>query len=148
MTDRYDVYLHDTPQKTLFQSATRMMSHGCVRVENPRALAAMLLGQSPEAIDKAIAAGSTTRRPLPTPLPIFIVYQTAFVDESGKLTIREDLYGRDSRVIAALKGDERRFADVAVERPQTGARQQAVRLPPRQFPFGGGGQFPFFGWFR
>src|SRR5258707_15486655 len=76
MTDRYDVYLHDTPQRSLFQSASRMMSHGCVRVENPRTLAALLLEQSPKAIDKAIAAGSTKRRPLPNPLPTFIVYQT------------------------------------------------------------------------
>src|SRR5205823_4142944 len=45
MNDRYDVYLHDTPTKSLFQSAARMMSHGCVRVENPRALAALTLGQ-------------------------------------------------------------------------------------------------------
>jgi len=52
-------------------------------------------------------------------------------------------------VIAALKGDERRIADIAVERPQTGARQQAVRFPSRSYyPFGGGNQFPFFGWFR
>jgi murein L,D-transpeptidase YcbB/YkuD len=98
MTDRYDVYLHDTPQKSLFQSASRMMSHGCVRVENPRALAALLLEQSPEAIDKAIAAGSTTRRPLPTPLPIFIVYQTAFVESDGSLQFRSDPYERDDEI--------------------------------------------------
>ena len=61
MNDRYDVYLHDTPTRSLFQSAARMMSHGCVRVENPRALAALLLGQSLEAIDKGIAAGPHRR---------------------------------------------------------------------------------------
>jgi murein L,D-transpeptidase YcbB/YkuD len=98
MTDRYDVYLHDTPQKSLFQSAARMMSHGCVRVENPRALAALLLEQSPEVIDKAIAAGSTTRRSLPTPLPIFIVYQTAFVESDGSLQFRSDPYERDDEI--------------------------------------------------
>jgi len=98
MTDRYDVYLHDTPQKSLFQSATRMMSHGCVRVENPRALAALLLELSPEVIDKGIAAGSTTRRALPTPLPIFIVYQTAFVESDGSLQFRSDPYERDDEI--------------------------------------------------
>ena len=98
MTDRYDVYLHDTPQKSLFQSASRMMSHGCVRVENPRTLAALLLQQSPEAIDKAIAAGSTTRRPLPTPLPIFIVYQTAVVESDGSLQFYSDPYERDEAI--------------------------------------------------
>src|SRR5262245_45828132 len=98
MTDRYDVYLHDTPQKSLFQSASRMMSHGCVRVENPRALSALLLQQSPEAIDKAIAGGSTTRRPLPTPLPIFIVYQTAVAESDGSLQFHPDPYERDEEI--------------------------------------------------
>jgi murein L,D-transpeptidase YcbB/YkuD len=98
MTDRYDVYLHDTPLKSLFQSATRLMSHGCVRVENPRVLAALLLGQSPEAIDKGIFAGSTNRRPLPTPLPIFIVYQTAFVESDGSLQFHSDPYDRDDEI--------------------------------------------------
>jgi murein L,D-transpeptidase YcbB/YkuD len=98
MTDRYDVYLHDTPLKSLFQSASRLMSHGCVRVENPRVLAALLLGQSPEAIDKGIAAGSTNRRPLPTPLPIFIVYQTVFVESDGSLQFHSDPYDRDDEI--------------------------------------------------
>jgi murein L,D-transpeptidase YcbB/YkuD len=102
MTDRYDVYLHDTPLKSLFQSAARMMSHGCVRVENPRTLAALLLEQSPEVIDKAIAAGSTTRRPLPTPLPILIVYQTAFVESDGSLQFRSDPYERDDEILQHL----------------------------------------------
>ena len=98
MIDRYDVYLHDTPQKSLFQSAARMMSHGCVRVENPRALAALLLGQNPEVIDKAIAAGSTTRRALPAPLPVFVVYQTAFVESDGSIQFRSDPYERDDEI--------------------------------------------------
>jgi L,D-transpeptidase YcbB len=98
MTDRYDVYLHDTPLKSLFESASRMMSHGCVRVENPRVLAALLLEQSPEAIDKGIAAGSTNRRALPTPLPIFIVYQTAVVESDGSIQYHSDPYDRDDEI--------------------------------------------------
>jgi len=98
MTDRYDVYLHDTPTKSLFQSADRMMSHGCVRVENPRVLAQLLLGQSPEAIDKGISRGYTNRRPLPSPLPIFIVYQTAYVESDGSIQFRSDPYERDDEI--------------------------------------------------
>jgi L,D-transpeptidase YcbB len=98
MTDRYDVYLHDTPIKSLFQSADRMMSHGCVRVENPRALAALLLEQGPETIDKGIARGYTNRRPLPTPVPIFIVYQTAYVESDGSIQFRSDPYERDDEI--------------------------------------------------
>lgn len=98
MNDRYDVYLHDTPTKSLFQSAARMMSHGCVRVENPRTLAVMLLGQPLEAIDKGIATGHTSRRALPLPMPIFIVYQTAYVESDGSIQFRSDPYGRDEEI--------------------------------------------------
>jgi L,D-transpeptidase YcbB len=98
MTDRYDVYLHDTPLKSLFLSAERMMSHGCVRVENPRVLAQLLLNQSAEAIDKGIALGYTNRRALPTPLPIFIVYQTAYVEADGTIQFRSDPYERDDEI--------------------------------------------------
>jgi murein L,D-transpeptidase YcbB/YkuD len=98
MIDRYDVYLHDTPTKSLFQAAARMMSHGCVRVENPRALAALLLGQGPEVIDKGIAPGRTHRRLLPAPMPIFIVYQTAFVESDGSIQFRSDPYERDEEI--------------------------------------------------
>jgi L,D-transpeptidase YcbB len=98
MTDRYDVYLHDTPLKSLFLSAERMMSHGCVRVENPRVLAQLLLNQSAEAIDKGIALGYTNRRALPTPLPVFIVYQTAYVETDGTIQFRSDPYERDDEI--------------------------------------------------
>jgi murein L,D-transpeptidase YcbB/YkuD len=98
MDDRYDVYLHDTPTKSLFQSAARMMSHGCVRVENPRTLAVMLLGQPVETIDKGIAAGHTSRRALPVPVPIFIVYQTAYVESDGSVQFRGDPYERDAEI--------------------------------------------------
>jgi murein L,D-transpeptidase YcbB/YkuD len=98
MIDRYDVYLHDTPTKSLFQAAARMMSHGCVRVENPRALAALLLGQGPEVIDKGIASGRTHRRLLPAAIPIFIVYQSTFVESDGSIQFRSDPYERDEEI--------------------------------------------------
>jgi len=107
MTDRYDVYLHDTPIKSLFQSADRMMSHGCVRVENPRVLAQLLLQQSPEAIDKGISLGSTNRRVLPTPLPIFIVYQTAYAESNGSIQFSSDPYERDDEIFQYLTRAQR-----------------------------------------
>ena len=116
MTDRYDVYLHDTPLKSLFQSAARLMSHGCVRVENPRALAALLLEQGPETIDKGIARGYTNRRPLPTPVPIFIVYQTAYVESNGSIQFSSDPYERDDEIWQHLTRAQRSpvAQDVAV----------------------------------
>jgi murein L,D-transpeptidase YcbB/YkuD len=98
MSNRYDVYLHDTPTKSLFQAAARMMSHGCVRVENPRMLAALLLGQPVEAIDNGIAVGRTHQRQLPVPMAIFIVYQTAYAESDGSIQFRADPYQRDDEI--------------------------------------------------
>jgi murein L,D-transpeptidase YcbB/YkuD len=75
-----------------------MMSHGCVRVENPRTLAALLVGQGVEAIDKGIAAGHTNRRALPAPMPVFIIYQTAYVESDGSIQFRGDPYDRDEEI--------------------------------------------------
>jgi len=98
MTDRYDVYLHDTPTRSLFQSADRMMSHGCVRVENPRMLAQFLLEQGPELIDKGISRGYTNRRALRSPYPIFIVYRTAYSESNGSIQFTADPYERDDEI--------------------------------------------------
>jgi murein L,D-transpeptidase YcbB/YkuD len=74
MPNPHDVYLHDTPLKHLFNLNDRRQSHGCVRVQYPRHLAALLLQQPIEAIDNAIALGYTHRQFLANPVPIFIFY--------------------------------------------------------------------------
>ena len=74
MPNAYDVYLHDTPLKHLFNQNDRRQSHGCVRVQNPRQLAALLLQEPIEAIDNAIALGYTHREFLANPMPVFIFY--------------------------------------------------------------------------
>jgi L,D-transpeptidase YcbB len=107
MDDRFDVYLHDTPEKWRFQSADRMMSHGCVRVENPRVLASLLLDESPEEIDKAIAVDRTHSHALPKPVPVFIVYRTAIAESDGSIAFRGDPYQRDDAVWAYLSRSER-----------------------------------------
>ena len=98
MQDRFDVYLHDTPLKGLFSRDNRRQSHGCVRVQNPRELAALLLGQPVAAINQGIALGYTNRRMLPAPIPVFMVYQTAFADEDGTIEFRPDFYQRDAEI--------------------------------------------------
>jgi murein L,D-transpeptidase YcbB/YkuD len=107
MNDRFDVYLHDTPERWRFRAASRMMSHGCVRVENPRLLASLLLGESPEEIDKAIDVNHTHRRALPKPLPVFIVYHTADVESDGSIAFYGDPYQRDDEVWAYLSRAEK-----------------------------------------
>jgi murein L,D-transpeptidase YcbB/YkuD len=98
MRNRFDVYLHDTPSKELFLREDRRISHGCIRVEDPQKLAALLMKQSPDDIKEAIATSGTVRRTLAKPVPVFVVYETAFADADGKLQFRPDAYGRDIEV--------------------------------------------------
>lgn len=103
MQDRFDVYLHDTPLKGLFVRDNRRQSHGCVRVQNPRELAALLLQQPVAVIDQGIALGYTNRRMLPTPIPVFMVYQTAFLGADGTIEFRPDVYQRDDEIWEHLR---------------------------------------------
>jgi murein L,D-transpeptidase YcbB/YkuD len=112
MNNRFDVYLHATPSKELFLREDRHVSHGCMRVEDPRTLASLVMQQPLEAIDQAIATGTTTRTPVPKPVPAFVVYETAFADADGKLQFRADAYGRDAEIWRALSPPGR-----AVSRP-------------------------------
>ena len=125
--NKFLVYQHDTPDKHLFGESKRAFSHGCMRVENPIVYAEKLLsielpkdGYTQDKIRKMFS-GSEINIDFPNPLPVHITYQTAFVSDDGKLEIREDLYGRDARVLQALKTDERKVADVAVEQHGVGS---------------------------
>jgi murein L,D-transpeptidase YcbB/YkuD len=100
------VYLHDTPKRDLFAKSERAFSSGCIRVENPLELAALLLegqkGWDRVAIDRAVAEGTTRTVTLAKPVPVLLVYLTAWVDRDSKLQFRGDLYGRDPKVAAGL----------------------------------------------
>jgi murein L,D-transpeptidase YcbB/YkuD len=98
MPNRFDVYLHDTPMKTLFSSDDRRRSHGCVRVQNPRELASLLLQEPVDAINKGVAVGYTHRRSLPSSTAVFFLYQTAFADADGRIEFRPDFYQRDDDI--------------------------------------------------
>lgn len=118
MTNRFDVYLHDTPSKNMFSRDNRHISHGCIRVEYPRELAALLMQQSNDAINAAIATGETARRELPKPVPVFVAYETAFADVAGTLQFRADAYGRDAEIWQYLNPERR----AVVERREPGHR--------------------------
>jgi len=111
MDNRFDVYLHDTPSKNLFSRDDRRISHGCIRVEKPRELAALLMQQPINAIDQSIATGSTTRSDLPKPVPVFVIYETAFEDGDGRLQFRPDVYGRDAEIWTQLDPERRPTAE-------------------------------------
>ncbi len=102
MPNRFDVYLHDTPLRSYFARENRRLSHGCVRVQNPRELASLLLGIPEDEITKNINTGTTYRHALAQPLPVFIVYQTAFIDSDGTLEFRPDVYQRDTDIAQHL----------------------------------------------
>ncbi len=131
MEDRFDVYLHDTPERWRFQSADRMMSHGCVRVENPRALASLLLGITPEQIDQAINVDRTHRRALPKAIPVFIVYRTAVPESDGSIAFRGDPYERDAAIWAYLsrareQSIAQRSGGNSADKVRTGQRDTTV----------------------
>ena len=107
MKNRFDVYLHDTPSKSLFNREARRFSHGCIRVEDPRKLAALLMRKPIEAIDETIATGETIWAALPKAVPVFVVYETAFADDDGKLQYRADIYKRDAEIAQALQPKRR-----------------------------------------
>jgi len=102
----HSVYLHDTPSKDLFERSDRAFSSGCIRVENPLELAALLLagqkGWDRAALDAAIAAGETRTITLAKRVPVLLLYWTAWVDADNTLQLRRDLYGRDAKVSAGL----------------------------------------------
>ncbi len=141
--NKFLVYQHDTPDKHLFAHDKRAYSHGCMRVQDPvkygEVLLSLVLPQenyTQERLRKMFGGGEININ-FPTFIPVHITYQTAFVDDAGKLQIREDIYGRDARTLAALKGDQRKVADTPVERQRTSS-SAPVRMPPGSF---GGGLF-------
>jgi murein L,D-transpeptidase YcbB/YkuD len=96
----YDVYLHDTPADALFARAGRAFSHGCVRVEEPEALARWVLEDSPEWTDEKIVAamhaGEEQQVKLKHTIPVHIVYFTAWADDAGSVRLVPDVYGYDA----------------------------------------------------
>ena len=97
MPNSFNIYLHDTPTKSLFARDVRAFSHGCVRVDDAMGLAeALLMPDVPRAqIDAAVASGATTDLRLAHSLPVYITYFTAEPGEDGKIAILPDIYNRD-----------------------------------------------------
>jgi L,D-transpeptidase YcbB len=116
--NKFQVYLHDTPEKRLFSSDKRAFSHGCMRVEDPTKFGEVMLhlamnGPTPNSpqINAMFGHEEKTFKLVNRPMA-HLTYQTAFVDD-GRLVLRDDIYGFDGRINAILHSDERRVADVA-----------------------------------
>jgi L,D-transpeptidase YcbB len=135
--NKFLVYQHDTPDKYLFEKSERAYSHGCMRVQYPDQYAAVLLNitepndhWTPEKI-RGMYGSSEVDLKFPTPIPVNITYQTAFVDDGGKLEFRKDIYGRDSQMIAMLRTPHNRDMENVVAHSQPGYGKPAgTTLPP------------------
>ncbi|MBB1093054.1 L,D-transpeptidase family protein, partial [Rhodopseudomonas palustris] len=133
--NKFLVYQHDTPDKNLFARDERAFSHGCMRVQNPDQYAAALLNitmpnerYTPEKI-RSMYGRSEIDLKFPTPIPVNITYQTAFVDDDGKLQIRKDIYGRDSAMLAILRNDKGKNLEAVVAHSQPNY-SRPTSLPP------------------
>ncbi|WP_052161725.1 L,D-transpeptidase family protein [Hoeflea sp. BAL378] len=102
------IYMHDTPSKSLFQRDTRAFSHGCIRLEDPRAMAAKVLGTTVAEIGGHIAGGQNKQVNLSSKIPVHVAYFTAWPDETGAVQYFDDIYGRDDylqKAIAATQAE-------------------------------------------
>lgn len=104
--NQFSIYLHDTPNDRPFALADRALSHGCVRIEHPLSFASYLLRDDPhwsgERVAQVVKSGERKWIYLKEPMPITMVYFTAFVGEDGALNFRKDVYGRDAKLAEAL----------------------------------------------
>ena len=105
--NKHDVYMHDTPERDLFARSFRGLSHGCMRVADPRRLAAVLLAQDKGWSEQQVGSllnGGTREVELTTRIPVHVTYFTAMVDHQGNLRTFGDVYGLDTRMGANLFG--------------------------------------------
>jgi murein L,D-transpeptidase YcbB/YkuD len=138
--NKFLVYQHDTPDKNLFARDERALSHGCQRVQFPDQYAATLLNitepnehYTPERIRGMYGKGEIDLK-FPTPIPVNITYQTAFVDDGGKLQFRKDIYGRDATMLAMLRNHGRDMENmVAHSQPSPIRPAAAANLPAGVF---------------
>lgn len=97
------IYMHDTPARGRFASQDLMFSHGCIRLENPRGMAAAVMKTSVESIDRQIALGAKVDVPVPEEVPVFISYFTAWPSDDGVVHFYDDVYGRDPVILDAIQ---------------------------------------------
>ncbi|WP_432697465.1 L,D-transpeptidase family protein [Marinobacterium sp. YM272] len=106
MDNPFSIYLHDTPSKYLFDKPLRPFSSGCVRVEGIDRLVDLLVSGSPamqDWVNTALAEGDKQIRRLPEPVPVYLVYLSAWVDTEGRAQFRPDIYGLDEQIQARLE---------------------------------------------
>lgn len=97
------IYMHDTPSKSFFKRDMRALSHGCVRLSDPRAMAAAVLGTTVDDVAKQIATGQNHAVKVPQKIPVYVSYFTAWPNKDGVIEYFDDVYGRDAYVDKAFE---------------------------------------------
>jgi L,D-transpeptidase YcbB len=124
----HDIYMHDTPNRNLFASDVRAFSHGCVRVQDPREFAKVVLGLTDADVEARLAGGETENVRLPTKLPVHLTYFTAWPDDSGNIRYYSDIYERDKTLEGARAIVSRAFGGVSsVKIVQASAKLQGAQ---------------------
>ena len=135
--NKYDVYLHDTTMRNYYGQAIRAESHGCMRVQNPDELAFLLLQHdqdwTKERVDSAIRGGGDNHVVLQKKIPIYISYFTLRVNDDGSISTFKDIYGHDSRMMAALNRKNLDDNKVATSQAKQSAKRVRPSNPPNRF---------------
>ncbi len=100
--NKHSIYMHDTPAKSLFKQQQRAFSHGCVRLADPRAMAAAVLGSDITSISGQLADGENKQQRLSRKIPVYVAYFTAWPDSDGNIKFYGDMYGRDAALDKAM----------------------------------------------
>ena len=103
--NKHSIYMHDTPTKDLFQRDSRAFSHGCIRLQDPRGMAAAVLGSSVEHVAEKLKQGHSSEK-VSRKIPVYVAYFTAWPTMSGKVEYFGDVYDRDTRLKLALDATE------------------------------------------
>ncbi|MBC2773210.1 L,D-transpeptidase family protein [Rhizobium sp. AQ_MP] len=101
--NEHAIYMHDTPSKSYFSRDMRALSHGCVRLAEPRVMAAAVMGTTVEEIGKQIASGQNRAVQVPQKIPVYVSYFTAWPNKDGVIEYFDDVYGRDDHTAKAFK---------------------------------------------
>jgi murein L,D-transpeptidase YcbB/YkuD len=133
--NKFLVYQHDTPDKNLFAKEERAYSHGCMRVQNPDQYAATLLNitmpnehYTAEKV-RGMYGRSEIDLKFPTPIPVNITYQTAFVNDAGKLEFRKDVYGRDAQMLSILRNTNGKDLEAVVAHSEPSYSRPKANIP-------------------
>jgi murein L,D-transpeptidase YcbB/YkuD len=105
--NKYGIYLHDTSSRFLFSQGSRNFSHGCIRLQSPfdfiQAATKGAHGVTGARVETIANSAQQATFAFPAPIAIHITYQTVFLDDAGKIQFRDDIYGRDRKVFAAMR---------------------------------------------